>query len=91
MEQMAPFLMRLPEDMNVNDIFTSIAEIKISHSNFRSICDRFNYMKVETKRTDGNIITNFFSSFLAGKSSEKMSASTNQKSPSHLPIYLSKL
>jgi hypothetical protein len=43
MEAIAPFLMRLPEETSAAGVFSSIAEIKISHSNYTSICEKFKF------------------------------------------------
>lgn len=43
METIAPFLMRLPDDTNAADVFSNISEIKISHSNYNSICERHKF------------------------------------------------
>jgi hypothetical protein len=93
MESMAPFLMRLPEDANVDEIFSSIAEIKISHSNFRDVCRRNNYM-INHKSREGGSIFNFFSSLLLPSSSSAAGgpASTpprNMNSSSNLLVNLS--
>ena len=43
MESIAPFLMRLPEDTNAANVFSNISEIRISHSNYNSVCERYKF------------------------------------------------
>jgi hypothetical protein len=42
-EAIAPFLMRLPEETKAADVFANIAAIKISHSSYTSICQKFKF------------------------------------------------
>lgn len=47
MESIAPFLMRLPENTTAADVFANIAEIRISHSNYNSICEKYKFNRQE--------------------------------------------
>lgn len=47
MESIAPFLMRLPEETNATDLFINISQIKISHGNYNSICEKYKFNQPE--------------------------------------------
>ena len=52
-DNIAPFLMRLPEDINASNVFRNVAEIRISHSNYSTICKRFGSQTGGTEEAKG--------------------------------------